>query len=128
MTTLSWLLYFAEISTNIGIFCGFMMFFSAIIGSILSIIIMVNHSRDMTDTFNVNAPKIRNISVAVFFFSMVGLLFPSQNTVYLIIASESANTVVTSETGQKMIGDIQNIVSLKLDDIAKEITGTTITK
>lgn len=124
MTTLSWLLYFAEISTNIGIFSGIMMFSSAVIGVVLALIIMCNNTRDMPDAFNINAPKIRNTCAAIFFFSMFGLLFPSQNTVYLIIASESANTVVTSETGQKMIGDIQNIVSLKLDDIAREITGT----
>lgn len=125
MTSLSWLLYFAEVSTNIGIFSSIMMFFSAIIAIVLSIIIMCNDTRVMTDAFNTNAPRLRNVAAIIFFVSTLGLLFPSQNTVYLIIASESANTVVTSETGQKMIGDIQNIVSLKLEDIAKNITTTT---
>ena len=128
MTSLSWLLYFAEVSSNIGAFSSIMMLLSAIVTIILSLVIMCNDTREMPDAFNINGPRIRNIASIIFFISTLGLLFPSQNTVYLIIASESANTVVTSETGQKMIGDIQNIVSLKLEDIAKGITGTTTTK
>lgn len=125
MNSLSWLLYFAEVSSSIGIFASIMMFLSAIVAVVMSLIIMCNDTRDMPDAFNTNAPRIRNTAVVIFAFSMLGLLFPSQNTVYLIIASETADTIVASESGQKMLGDIQNIVSLKLESIAGELTHTT---
>ena len=121
MNTLSWLLYFAEVSSNIGAFASFMLGTSAIVAVVLTLIILCNDSHSMPDHFNKHGPRLRNIATAVFMFSTLGFLFPSQNTVYLIIASETADTIVTSESGQKMIGDIQNIVSLKLDRIANDI-------
>lgn len=124
MNSLSWLLYFAEVSSNIGAFAIFMMVVSAIVSIILSLVIMCNDTRSMPDAFNANGPRIRNGATYAFLFSILGFLFPSQNTVYLIIASESASTIVTSESGQKMIGDIQNIVSLKLESIADDLTAT----
>ena len=128
MNSLSWLLYFAEVSSNIGTFAAVMMVLSAIVTVILSLVIMCNDTRSMPDAFNTNGPRLRNIASAVFALSMLGFLFPSQNTVYLIIASETADTIVTSESGQKMIGDIQNIVSLKLQSIAGDLTRTTQTQ
>lgn len=125
MNSLSWLLYFAEVSSNIGVFATIMMVLSAIVTVILSMVIMFNDTRYMPDAFNTNGPRIRNAAACIFAVSMIGFLFPSQNTVYLIIASETADTIVTSESGQKMISDIQNIVSLKLESIAGELTHTT---
>ncbi len=121
MNSLSWLLYFAEISTNISSFAFVMMILSAIVSVSLTLAIMTSNKNDMPDMFVENGPRIRNIASWVFLISTLGLLFPSQNTVYLIIASESASTIVTSESGQKMINDIQNIVSLKLDNIADDL-------
>lgn len=128
MNSLSWLLYFAEVSSNIGAFAAVMIVLSGIVTIVMSLIIMCNDTRDMPDAFNTNGPRIRNAAVGIFAFSMLGFLFPSQNTVYLIIASETADTIVTSESGQKMIGDIQNIVSLKLESIAGELTHTSTQK
>jgi hypothetical protein len=121
VNSLSWLLYFAEISTNISSFAFVMMILSAIVSVSLTLAIMTSNKNDMPDMFVENGPRIRNIASWVFLISTLGLLFPSQNTVYLIIASESASTIVTSESGQKMINDIQNIVSLKLDNIADDL-------
>jgi hypothetical protein len=94
---------------------------SAIVSVVLTLAIMTSNKNEMPDMFVENGPRARNIASWVFLISTLGLLFPSQNTVYLIIASESASTIVTSESGQKMINDIQNIVSLKLDNIADDL-------
>jgi hypothetical protein len=100
----------------------------SIIGAIVFVVFSLLHiiipADEQSKNFNEMAPKYAKTAAAVFVLSLVGLLFPSQNTVYLIIASESAEMVVTSESGQKMIGDIQQIVSLKLDTIAEDIANS----
>lgn len=123
MNGLSWLLYFAEVSENISVVLGVIGVVTAIATSVVILFTVIPEKRNMTDTWLEQGPKLRKILLTTFFFSLIGLLFPSQNTVYLIIASESAEMVVTSESGQKMIGDIQQIVSLKLENIADGITG-----
>lgn len=125
MNGLSWLLYFAEVSENISHSLGALSIVSAIVFVVFWFLHILIPVGDQSMNFNDMAPKYAKSAAAVFFLSLLGLLFPSQNTVYLIIASESAEMVVTSESGQKMLGDIQQIVSLKLDTIAEDISGAT---
>lgn len=122
MNGLSWLLYFAEVSENISSTLGILAIASAIVFALFWFLHIVVPFDEQSKNFNEMAPKYAKTAATVFVLSLAGLLFPSQNTVYLIIASESAEMVVTSESGQKMLGDIQQIVSLKLDTIASEIT------
>ena len=122
MNGLSWLLYFAEVSENIGTALGVMSIISAAATIIVTLFVVIPDSRDKTNTWEQHGPKLQKGLIILFFVSLLGLLFPSQNTVYLIMASESAQTVATSAAGQKMIGDIQNIVSLKLQTIAEDMT------
>lgn len=124
MNGLSWLLYFAEVSENISGSLGLLSVLSAIVFVVFWFLHILIPEGDQSKNFFEMAPKYAKTAAAVFGLSLIGLLFPSQNTVYLIIASESAEMVVTSESGQKMLGDIQQIVSLKLDTIAEDITGT----
>lgn len=124
MNGLSWLLYFAEVSENISGTLGLLSVISAIVFVIFWFLHIIIPADEQSKNFGEMAPKYAKTASAVFCLSLLGLLFPSQNTVYLIIASESAEMVVTSESGQKMLGDIQQIVSLKLDSIAEDITGT----
>lgn len=125
MNGLSWLLYFAEVSENISGTLGIISILSVIIFVIFWLLHIMVPVHEQSNNFNEMAPKYSKTAGAVFVISLVGLLFPSQNTVYLIIASESAEMVVTSESGQKMLGDIQSIVSLKLNTIAEDITSST---
>jgi hypothetical protein len=122
MNGLSWLLYFAEVSENISGALGVLSILSAIVAMAFWLLHILVPSHDQSKNFYELAPKYAKTAAVVFTLSLIGLLFPSQNTVYLIIASESAEMVVTSESGQKMLGDIQEIVSLKLDTIAGDIT------
>ena len=122
MNGLSWLLYFAEVSENVGGVLGFISIITAIAWLIVTLFVVIPDETDVSRTWFIQGPRLQKGLIITFFFSLFGLLFPSQNTVYLIIASESAEMVVTSENGQKMIGDIQEIVSLKLDTIAEDMT------
>lgn len=122
MNGLSWLLYFAEVSENVGGVLGFISIITAIAAVIVTLFVVIPNKHDVTDTWATQGPKLQKGLIITFFVSLLGLLFPSQNTVYLIIASESAEMVVTSESGQKMLGDIQSIVSLKLDTIAQDMS------
>lgn len=123
MNGLSWLLYFAEVSENFSGALGALSIVSAFVFVVCSFFHIIIPANDQSQNFYELAPKYAKTAAAIFALSLLGLLFPSQNTVYLIIASESAEMVVTSESGQKMLGDIQQIVSLKLDTIAEDITG-----
>ena len=125
MNGLSWLLYFAEVSENISGALGVLSILSAIVAMAFWLLHILVPSHDQSKNFYELAPKYAKTAAVVFTLSLAGLLLPSQNTVYLIIASESAEMIVTSESGQKMLGDIQEIVSLKLDTIAGDITGST---
>ena len=127
MNGLSWLLYFAEVSENVGGVLGFISIVTAIAAIVVTLFVVIPEKSDVSATWFDQGPKIQKLLITTFFISLLGLLFPSQNTVYLIIASESAEMVVTSESGQKMLGDIQEIVSLKLDSIAEDITGAATT-
>jgi hypothetical protein len=122
MNGLSWLLYFAEVSENISTTLGAMAIITAIASIIVTLFVVIPDSHDKTNTWELQGPKLQKGLIVMFFVSLLGLLFPSQNTVYLIMASESAQAVATSDAGQKMIGDIQNIVSLKLQTIADDMT------
>lgn len=122
MNSLSWLLYFAEVSENVSSTLGVLSIASAIVFVVFWFLHIIIPANEQSANFSDLAPKYAKAAAAVFVLSLAGLLFPSQNTVYLIIASESAEMVVTSEGGQKMLGDIQEIVSLKLDTIAGDIT------
>lgn len=123
MNGLSWLLYFAEVSENISGALGVISILSAIVFAVFWLLHVIIPHDEQSKNFYELAPKYAKAAVVTFVLSLAGLLFPSQNTVYLIIASESAEMVVTSESGQRMIGDIQEIVSLKLDTIADNIAG-----
>lgn len=125
MNNLSWLLYFAEVSENVGSALSIITVLSAIVAVSFWCIHILIPQREQSENFFTLAPKYAKTAATIFTLSLLGLLFPSQNTVYLIIASESAEMVVTSESGQKMIGDIQQIVSLKLETIAQDIVRPT---
>lgn len=122
MNSLSWLLYFAEVSSNISFTLGFITIMGTIATLIVTLFVAIPDKRSMTDTWIVQGPKIQKVLFIATIVSLVGLLFPTQDTVYLIIASESAEMIVTSDSGQKMLGDIQSIVSLKLENIADGIS------
>jgi hypothetical protein len=122
MNSLSWLLYFAEVSSNISFTLAFITILGAIATLIVTLFVSIPDKHSMTDTWIVQGPKIQKALLIATIVSLVGLLFPSQDTVYLIIASESAEMIVTSDSGQKMLGDIQSIVSLKLENIADGIS------
>lgn len=121
MNTLSWLLYLAEVSERISTMGMFLTVSGAIVFAVFGFFHMLIPSSEMSDSFRVQAPKARNVGAAVFFLSLIGLLFPSQDTIYLIIASEAAEVVATNDTTQALLGDVQKIVQLKLEQIADDM-------
>lgn len=121
MNTLSWLLYFAEISERISSTAMFLTAVSAAVFTVIGFFNLILERQFMSDSFRDQAPKARNAAAAIFFISLLGQLFPSQDTIYLIIASEAAEVVATDETTQQLLGDVKDIVSLKLEQIAEDM-------
>lgn len=123
MNTLSWLLYFSEVSQNFGILLVTFGVMATISWAIFSLFDILISNGDKSDSFREKAPGLRKTLGIVAIVGFLGMLFPSQNTVYLIIASESAEMVATSETGQQMLLNIQEIVSAKLEEMVNTASG-----
>jgi len=123
MNTLSWLLYFSEVSQNFGALLVTFGVISTIIWAIFTLSETLIPNEDKSDSFREKVPGLRKTLGIVAIVGFLGMLFPSQNTVYLIIASESAEMVATSETGQQMLLDIQEIVSAKLEEMVNTASG-----
>ena len=123
MNTLSWLLYFSEVSQNFGALLVTSGIVASIVWAIFTMIDTFMPNDDKSDSFREKAPGVRKTLGTIALIGFLGMLFPSQNTVYLIIASESAEMVATSETGQQMLLDIQEIVSTKLDEMMNTTSG-----
>lgn len=117
MNTLSWLFYLAGVSGSLGTALTAISFLTAILAFLVYLAVVIPNEHDKSDSWKEYGPKSLKALIITFFLSLFGLLLPSQETVYLIIASESAEMIVTSEQGQAMLTDIQEIVAHKLDEI-----------
>lgn len=64
-----------------------------------------------------------------FAFAMVSLfalaaLIPSKETIYLIAGSEAGEAVVTSEQGQEILNDVQQVIKSQLQKLQDPTTST----
>jgi hypothetical protein len=120
MNKLSWLLYLANVSDNIGSLFWYLMLF-IFIGVLIWCIAGLGQSADGS-TDKVFWKGWRRVGYFLFpaflLVFLIGSFIPDKKTVYLIAASEAGETVVHSETGQKAI----DAVNRYLDGVAKATT------
>jgi hypothetical protein len=133
MNNLSWMLYFAEVCENIGVFFCII----GLIGTLISLIAIIISYCFMSDYRCYNEVNNEGVTVrfdknylfargwfktarcvlpVCFFLWTVGLALPSKQTIYLIIASETGEEVIKSETGKKAL----EAVNRYLDKVAVE--------
>jgi len=140
MNTLSWLIYGAEILTRLASTLTFLSLF--IVGaSILFFIVFVASSgqntyeekleysrlskeekhkenQELEKSFRKLLKGIAKALAVSLLFYMMALFIPSQNTIYMIAASEVAEAGYQSELGEK----VQAIIEKKVNEILEENT------
>ena len=136
MNNLSWLLYAADVIPGIGNLFFFLAFTTFTVGCILYLVglICIHETNDQMRRDSLRSetwyPEAENqnkmwryvlarltfIGVPlILLFSVVSVGVPSSKTIYLIAGSEAGETVVTSEQGQAVLSDVQEIIKLQLE-------------
>ena len=136
MNNLSWLLYAADVIPKLGnmlsglTLISFLLVAGLIITSLINISEAKNRIRydaNRTKQWHPEAKQqlvmwrgILRKSVyigvpTVFLIALVAIAAPSSKTIYMIAGSEAGETVVTSEQGQAVLSDVQEIIKLQLE-------------
>lgn len=107
MNELSWLLYAADVAGEVNFVCG-TVFVGGLIGiSVYSvgkgIAAMVNSGYNEDPISPSIASVAKKIWIPVVVAAAIGIIAPSQATIYAIAASEMGERVVNSETGDKAV-------------------------
>jgi hypothetical protein len=113
MNSLSWFLYLAEVVPDIGV----LLFTSGTIFGLGSSFywLMCSTQRNL---YGKGQPfyftKIIPVLIVVF---TLGVLIPSEETIYLIAGSEAGVAVVTSPEGQEILNDIHQVIKHQLGQL-----------
>ena len=115
MNDLSWFLYLADVLPNLASSLGLTSAVLAIGGGFGLIWWYIGSFVDK-DVVPVPKPLF-----AVWFpaalIALACSLVPSKETIYLIAGSEAGEAVVTSEQGQEVLSDIQEIIKAQLNNL-----------
>jgi len=116
MNSLSILIYFAEILPNIGFLLVLSLFIGMLCYGIYLIVTLVH-----SDQTYENRSTYLGRAVLVFLATgLVAALIPSKETIYLIAGSEAGEMVVSSDAGQDILSDIQEIIEFQLGELKGE--------
>lgn len=122
MNDLSWFLYLADVLPNTANSLGAAGFVVSVFGGVGLVAwkgIFEIHKDGYYDL--VDVPKGFWWAWWVFFFLFVISHFiPSKETIYLIAGSEAGEAVATSETGQEILNDIQQVIKHQLKTLKGE--------
>lgn len=93
-------------------------FVMAVIGLLvfwIGVLVVLDDPRYSFDRFSKN---LRNATIGVFALGVVTAVIPSEKTMYLMLAGYTAQTVVQSETADKVL----KVINTKLDSYLEEVT------
>lgn len=109
MNTLSFMIYFAELSDGIKAFS-----ITAIIGLIFLLILLPMILDIIKYDFDDIKPKvvIKWVFISLVFFSILSIFMPSKDTVYLMAASEIGEDIIKSPEMNKIL----QLINEKLDE------------
>lgn len=122
MNDLSWFLYLADVLPGAAGSLGSIGFGVSFLGGVGLLIWKFAYEVDKDAIEDaVDVPKGFWWAWSFFFFLFVITHFvPSKETIYLIAGSEAGEAVVTSETGQEILNDIQQVIKHQLKELKGE--------
>lgn len=122
MNDLSWFLYLADVLPNAASSLGAIGFGVSFLGGVGLLIWKFAYEMEK-DTCEdaVDVPKGFCWTWSVFFLLFIITHFvPSKETIYLIAGSEAGEAVATSEVGQEILNDIQQVIKHQLNELKGE--------
>jgi hypothetical protein len=115
MNSLSWFLYLAEALGTLGRLAGaFSVLGFFIFSAVCFWWLMWKVDGDKAD---IPKPPVKLVGGLWVFMLTLHVLVPSPDTIYLIAGSQAGEAVVTSEAGQEILNDIQEVIKYQLEQL-----------
>jgi hypothetical protein len=109
--------YLAGVVGSVGVFLKLTTVFGVL--GVIAYLIVIAYQVDVHDRkFSDFSSKLRNVFISVFLLGLVANLTPSEKTMYMMLAGYTAQTVVQSDTVDKVL----KVVNQKLDGYLEEAT------
>ena len=114
MNTLSFLIYLSSVLPNLGA----VLIFMGSVGMILLVFGGAIWSVEVDENrFGKLKPYLIACAVAIF----ISILIPDQKTIYMIVASEMGEAIVTTEAGQEVFNELKDTVMYQLQQLQGEV-------
>ena len=117
MNDLSFWLYLSDVIPSLSDICNFVayaiIFFSI---AVVMVKVLISESYEHCVSNGVKA-SILNVLWAIPFFVLAAII-PGKETMYMIIASEIGQDVVTSQPASELYQKIDTIINLKIDQLS----------
>lgn len=116
MNSLSWFLYLADVIGNVkGVLILFAIIFG--MGSLGWLVAKACVAADDDESAKKFAHFMRFVPWIFVSVTFLTAIIPSRDTIYLIAGSEAGEAVVTSEAGQEILDDIQEVIRYQLGEL-----------
>lgn len=127
MTTLSWLLYFADIADNVrSLFSGWVIF--PIVFYLFAQVVWVVYRFEQKNDSNTDESllkygdsllsTVRKLTIAIVIATAITHSFvPEKKTIYMIAGVEFTNTIITSDSNKALLDKIHKVVNKELDQL-----------
>lgn len=109
--------YLSGVVGSVGVFLKLTAAFG-VIGVIAYLIVMEYQINANNKKFSDFSSTLRNTCIAVFCLGLTANLTPSEKTMYMMLAGYTAQTVVQSDTADKVL----KVINSKLDGYLEEAT------
>lgn len=119
MNDLSWFLYFVDVSQRV-------MPLVVVFGAMLALVGLVIPPKGVTMfSFDHEHPfqgvgRLKNVFIGWCVALVFAVMIPSEDTLYMMAASEGGEAVVTSPQGKEVLDKINTIINNQLDELAKK--------
>ena len=118
MNGLSWLLYLAEVVGKLGFLAAGISFIGTF--GAIGIFLWWLHYEESGKKRGEPKPPVKGFIIIWLTALTLHVAIPTQQTIYLIAGSEAGEAVVTSEAGQEIINDIQQVIKHQLGELKGE--------
>lgn len=115
---MEWLIYFATVINNLGIFCTIIGVLGISVG-IFSWLSHIAHKQDKYEGFNAPWGKPLAIISAIVLF--IGMLLPSRDTCYTMIAAHYGEEILNNEKVEHITGNTLDLLDTWIEQKKQEI-------
>jgi hypothetical protein len=120
MNGLSWFLYLAEVVGKLGIISAFTSFVG--IFCAIGMFFWWTHYEEVGKGRKEPKPPVKGFLIVWLTALTLYVVVPTQQTIYLIAGSQAGEAVATSETGQEILNDIQEVIKHQLGQLKSKET------